>query len=118
MTAIGAGIGLKIIGLTSITQHAVRLDFLATNNVAKYEALLYGLQVAWAEGAMKEKVHTNSLLIAQQENKVYQVKEPQLQLFLDECFGQMKDFDSVEVVHIARADNPTVDALSKLVSSE
>ena len=50
-------------------------------------------------------------------NKIYQVKEPQLQLYVDEFTACMKDFDLVEVIHISRTDNPIANALSKLASS-
>ena len=76
VASTGVGIGLKVVGPIGQTQHAIRLAFLATNNVAEYEALLYGLHIAWADGALMVRIYTDSLLIVQKVKKIFQVKEP------------------------------------------
>lgn len=44
--------------------YAVRLEFKATNNQAEYEALIVGLELAYAVRANKVKVRTDSQSVA------------------------------------------------------
>ena len=56
-------------------KYAVRLQFPATNNKAKYEALLTGLSLAKALGAKSLIIQANSQLIIGQVKGDYEAKE-------------------------------------------
>ena len=100
VASTGAGVGLKIVGPGKQSHHSIRLAFPATNNTAEYEALLYGLRVARSEGARRVRIHTDSLLVTQQVNNVFQAKEMLMQLYVSEVTARFADFDTVEVVHV------------------
>ena len=58
-----------------ILKYGVKLQFPTTNNEAKYEAILMGLQVAKALGVRNLKLNTDSKLMTKQMNSEYEVKE-------------------------------------------
>ena len=59
--AMGAGAEIVIITPEGIRlEHSFRLGFRASNNEAKYEALLAGLRVVLGMGAWEVKIHSNS----------------------------------------------------------
>ena len=57
---------------------AKKLDFKVTNNMAEYEAYIYGVQAALAAGAKNLLVYGDSLLIISQANEEWEVKEERL----------------------------------------
>ena len=60
----GAGVGLLFISPLGVhMRYMVRLHFAASNNVAEYEALINGLQVAIELGARHLDVRGDSRLI-------------------------------------------------------
>ena len=60
----GAGAGLLFISPLGVhMRYMVRLHFAASNNVAEYEALINGLQVAIELGARRLNVRGNSRLV-------------------------------------------------------
>ena len=52
----------------------VRLDFLTTNNEAKYEALVAGLDLAKAAGATSVVIYYDSQVVTNQVNGDYECK--------------------------------------------
>ncbi|KAL0455797.1 UNVERIFIED_CONTAM: Retrovirus-related Pol polyprotein from transposon gypsy [Sesamum latifolium] len=54
---------------------ALKLNFLATNNEAEYEALIQGLQAAWEGGVKQLDVYTDSQLVAMQIEGLYKKRE-------------------------------------------
>ena len=66
-SAMGAGVGIVIITLEGIQlEHSFRLGFRATNNEAKYEALLAGLRTVLGMNAREVKVNSDSQLVVSQ----------------------------------------------------
>ena len=60
----GSGIGLVQISPEKvIVEKSLRLDFLATNNEAEYEALLMGIAMVQKMGEKSVKVFSNSRLV-------------------------------------------------------
>ena len=57
---------------------AKKLDFKITNNMAKYEACIYGMKAALVVGAKDVLVYGDSLLVISQANKEWEVKEERL----------------------------------------
>ncbi|KAI5352107.1 hypothetical protein L3X38_004998 [Prunus dulcis] len=61
-----AGAGVRVIFSSPEgvdLKYSMRLDFLASNNVAEYEALVFGLQLAWMLKVRRLAVHSDSRLI-------------------------------------------------------
>ncbi|XP_075650258.1 uncharacterized protein LOC142620843 [Castanea sativa] len=53
----------------------VRLDFSITNNKAKYEALIAGLDLTLAAGAKSVVVYSDSQVVTSQVNRIYECKD-------------------------------------------
>ena len=61
----------------------VRLDFPTTNNEAKYEALIVGLDLAIAAGATSMVVYCDSQVVISQVNGDYECKGEQMKKYLE-----------------------------------
>ena len=75
------GVGLGVILVTQkgeIIPMAKKLDFKVTNNMAEYEAYIYGVEAALADGAKDLLVYGDSLLVISQANEEWEVKEERL----------------------------------------
>lgn len=84
----------------------------ATNNVAEYEALLWGLRAAAESGVSVLQVYADSELLVKQMNGVYRVKHPNMKPLFEQARKLAAGFDSVTVTHVRRADNAEADALA------
>ena len=90
----------------------IRLDFPTTNNKAKYEALVAGLDLARAAGAENVVVHCDSQVLINQVNGGYECKNEKMKRYL----GEVKNWiSSIEVrfVQIPREENECADRLAK-----
>ena len=59
--AKGAGVGIVIVSLEGVKlEHSLRLGFKASNNEAKYEALLVGLRVTFSLEAADMERYSDS----------------------------------------------------------
>ncbi|GKD92638.1 reverse transcriptase domain-containing protein, partial [Tanacetum coccineum] len=63
--------------------HALRFQFEATNNEAKYEALIAGLWIAKKIGVQNLEVNVDSKLVANQVNETYIAKETDMIKYLE-----------------------------------
>ena len=84
----------------------------ATNNVAEYEALIWGLENALALKVTQLEVRMDSELLVKQIKGEYRVKNAALKpLFLD-AFNLSQQFELCEFIHIPREENEEADALA------
>lgn len=83
-----------------------------TNNVAEYEALLWGLRAAAARGARTVEVRADSELVVKQLRGEYRVKNEGLKPLFVAAQQLVRRFDSVRFVHVRRAENAEADALA------
>ena len=91
-------------------KYVVRLEFKATNNMAEYEALIFGLSVALSLGVRQLLVKGDSQLIIKQAYGECSCNEPRLAAYLLHVKKLEKDFAALELQHVPRADNSaTVD---------
>jgi ribonuclease HI len=100
-----------------IVEISLGLSFPVTNNIVEYEAFLAGLRTAQDLGAKKVKIFTDSQLVASQVTGEFQIKEEHLQQYVQLVLEKMKEFETVEVTHVPRAQNTRADILSKLAST-
>lgn len=82
----------------------------ATNNVAEYLAMAWGLENALAHGVRKLTVLADSELVVKQLNGQYKVKNEGLKPYYSLVKSIFTRFDLVEVAHIYRAENKVADA--------
>jgi ribonuclease HI len=85
-----------------------------TNNEAEYCALILGLQSAIEQDIKRLSVCGDSLLVINQVNKVYKVKNQNLSDMYDEVVKLKTHFDYIDFNHVYRKDNKRADQLSNL----
>ncbi len=83
----------------------------ASNNVAEYQGLLLGLELARGLGANEVEVVNDSELVAKQINGAYKVKHPAMRpLYLD-ALSALRAFAQWSIRSVPRAQNAQADAL-------
>jgi dinuclear metal center YbgI/SA1388 family protein len=83
----------------------------ATNNVAEYQAMIAGLQMAIDHGVAALSVFADSELIVKQLRGEYKVKDAVLRGFHDEAVRLLHELPNVEIKHIPREQNGAADRL-------
>jgi ribonuclease HI len=95
----------------------VHLDFKATNNMAEYEALLFGLSTALSLGVRQLLMKGDSQLIIKQVKGDCSCNDPQLAAYLLHARKLKKDFEVLDLQHIPRAENAVANDLSAKAST-
>jgi ribonuclease HI len=114
---IGAGAGLLFISpLGKHLRYMLRLHFPASNNVAEYEALLNGLRIAIELGVRRLDARGDSQLVIDQVMKNSHCCDPKMEAYYDEVRRLEDKFYGLELNHITRRYNDTVDELAKIAS--
>ena len=83
----------------------------ATNNVAEYRALLFGLERARAFGATEVEVINDSELVARQLQGAYKVKHAGLRPLYDQAMEALERFERWSVRSVPREQNAHADRL-------
>lgn len=83
-----------------------------TNNIAEYNALLYGLDEALMLRADEIVVNLDSELVVKQLNGEYRVKDPNIKIFFEKALHALKGFKNYQVIHIDRSENKEADKLA------
>jgi ribonuclease HI len=83
----------------------------ATNNVAEYRALLFGLKQARELGASEVRVVNDSELVARQVAGEYKVKKAELRPLHAQAIALLSGFDQWSISSVPRAENEVADLL-------
>jgi ribonuclease HI len=83
----------------------------ATNNIAEYTALLHGLTQAYALSVREIDCKLDSLLVVEQLNRNYKVKDANLAKLFTKVWNLTHKFKRVSFAHIPREENARADAL-------
>jgi ribonuclease HI len=89
-----------------------------TNNVAEYEALIWGLENVLALGFGQITVFADSELLVKQLNGQYRVKNEGLKPLFARASTLMRSFESVKVSHVRRELNAEADRMANLAMDE
>ena len=100
-----------------MVKYMVHLDFLATNNEVKYEALVAGLDLAKAAGATSVVIYYDSQVITNQVNGDYECKGERMKRYLDQVKSRVDDLKA-KIIQILRGENEQADRLAKAASAE
>jgi ribonuclease HI len=84
----------------------------ASNNIAEYTALIYGLQEALILRLKDVVVHSDSELLVKQLNREYRVNNSNLKPYYEQFLHLRTGFDRLEVKQIAREENRETDKLA------
>ena len=95
----------------------IRLDFPMTNNEAKYEVLVAGLDLARAVRAENMVVYCNSQVVTRQVNGDYECKNRRMKKYLEEVKGRISGLQ-IKFIQIPREENECADCLAKAASAE
>jgi ribonuclease HI len=113
----GAGAGLLFVSpLGKHLRYVIRLHFPASNNVAEYEALVNGLRIAVELRVRRLDARGDSQLVIDQVMKNSQCRDRKMEAYCEEVRRLEDKFYGLELNHIARRYNETVDELAKIAS--
>jgi ribonuclease HI len=114
----GAGAGILVTSPKGESfKYVLQIHFPASNNAAKYQALLHGLRIAMALGIRRLRVLDDSMLNINQANKEWSCLDDNMLLYCQELCKLENNFDGLEYLHILRGKNEVVNELAKLGSS-
>ncbi|XP_070055004.1 uncharacterized protein [Nicotiana tomentosiformis] len=88
-----------------------------TNNEAEYEAMITGLKLAKILGAKVIEAKCDSLLVVNQVNGTFEVKEERMRRYLDKLQVTLHRFKEWTLQYVPQDQNSEADALSNLGSS-
>ena len=97
---------------------AIRLQFSTTNNKAKYEAVLSGLDLGNVAGAKLAIIHRDSQVVVRHINGDYEAKGEQMKEYLSMVKSKMGEEFSIKFIQIPREENKQADHLAKMTSAE
>ena len=84
-------------------EKSLRLGFRASNNEAKYEALIVGLQVVQRLGVEEVEVFSNSRLVVSHIEGSFEARDYRMSQYL-KLFGSLRvNFEKVSVVKVQRS---------------
>ncbi|GJU94107.1 reverse transcriptase domain-containing protein [Tanacetum coccineum] len=114
----GSGAGLILTNPEGMEfTYALRFRFDATNNEAKYEALIAGLRITEQMGVKNLQANMDSRLVANQVNGTYVAKEVDMIRYLEKVKTLTGSFKAFSIKQIPRSENKKADALSKIAST-
>jgi ribonuclease HI len=98
----GAGAGLLFISpLGKHLRYVLRLHFLASNNMAEYEALVNGLRIALELGVRRLDARGDSQLVIDQVMKNSHCRDRKMEAYCDEVRRLEDKFYGLELNHVA-----------------
>jgi ribonuclease HI len=110
----GAGAAAVLVAPSKVrTCYAIKLDFICTNNIAEYEALLLGLRKLKAMGIRREILKTDSQVISGHVDKSSKARDPKLEKYLDVVRRLEASFEGFSIKNILRGENEHADLLAK-----
>jgi ribonuclease HI len=89
-----------------------------TNNVAEYQALIWGLENAVALGLTELTVYADSELLVKQLNGQYRVKNQGLKPLFIRATELTRAFASIKIAHVRRESNAEADRMANLAMDE
>jgi hypothetical protein len=97
-------------------RYVLCLHFLASNNMAEYEALVNGLRIAVELGVRRLDDRGDSQLVIDQVIKNSHCRDRKMEAYCDEVRRLEDKFHRLELNHVARWYNETADELAKIAS--
>ncbi|GJZ02190.1 reverse transcriptase domain-containing protein [Tanacetum coccineum] len=114
----GSGAGLILTNPEGMKfTYALRFRFDATNNEAKYEALIAGLKIVKQMGVKNLQANVDSRLVANQVNGIYVAKEADMIRYLEKVKTLTNSFKAFSIKQVPRSENKKADTLSKTTST-
>ena len=100
-----------------IIEKSLRLNFLATNNDAEYEALMMGMAMVQRMSGKSVKIFSDSRLVVIQVKGEFEAKDERMQGHLNQVKCLQSKFESLALLHIPRNGNAYAESLTLLATS-
>ncbi|CAL8988475.1 unnamed protein product, partial [Prunus brigantina] len=114
----GAGAGVVFMSPERhVLPYSFSLSELCSNNVAEYQALIMGLQMAIEMKISSLEVYGDSMLVINQLLTHYEVRKDDLIPYHQMATQLLERFDFVTLEHVPRKDNQMADALANLAAT-
>ena len=114
----GLRVGLVLMSPERITiEKSLRLNFLAANNEAEYEALLMRMMMVQKMGEKAVKVFSDSKLVVGQVRGDLEARDSRMQEYLCQIRSIQEKFEVFDLSHIPRSGNTLADSLATLATS-
>ncbi|XP_010277058.1 PREDICTED: uncharacterized protein LOC104611621 [Nelumbo nucifera] len=97
--------------------YSFSLTSLCSNNIAEYEAIIVGLEIAREMNIEHLQVYGDSQLVVIQLNELYGVKHLTLIPYFKKAKELVTQFTNISIGYIPRSENDKADALAKLAAS-
>jgi ribonuclease HI len=112
----GAGV-IFIIPEGEVLPFSFSLTECCSNNMAEYQALILGLEMAVNIKMSRLKVFGDSQLVIRQLLSLYEVKKPEFIPYHKYALKLITSLDCVTLEHVPRKENKQADALANLAST-
>ncbi|KAM1692465.1 hypothetical protein ACFX2K_032071 [Malus domestica] len=119
-SARGDGAGAGVVFMSpqrQILPYSFQLSELCSNNVAEYQALIIGLQMAINMEIIAFEVYGDSKLIINQLLTKYEVMKDDFVPYFRLATQLLQRFEAVTLEHVPRKENQMADTLANLASS-
>ncbi|KAI5312965.1 hypothetical protein L3X38_042139 [Prunus dulcis] len=95
-------------------EYALHFKFQASNNEAKYEALLAGLRLAKEMDAKQIQIFSDSQLVVHQVNQDFTAKDASMTAYLQHTRHLLATYHAHSIKQVPRSENSHADALARL----
>lgn len=98
-------------------EQVIHLNFLTSNNEAKYEAILVRLELALALSATKVEVRSDSQLVVEQIQREYEARDEHMAHYLALVNTRIENLNGWSIKSVPWEENMQVDALTRVVAT-
>jgi ribonuclease HI len=113
----GAGTGVLFISPQGDhLKYVLQIHYKASNNGAKYEALIHGLRITVSLGIKRLIAYDDSKVVNNQVNKACDIKKDLMNTYCAKVRKLEAHFEGLEFHHVCHNNNVAADILSKLGS--
>ncbi|XP_074290174.1 uncharacterized protein LOC141616909 [Silene latifolia] len=114
----GAGAGVVFVTPQNhLMPYSFTLTQLCSNNMAEYQALILGLQMAIEIGVRDMDIYDDSKLVVNQVLGEYEVKKEDLIPYHQRALQLLNQLEDIHVGHVPRSANKLADALANLAAT-
>ncbi|KAL0324844.1 UNVERIFIED_CONTAM: hypothetical protein Sradi_5053700 [Sesamum radiatum] len=96
---------------------AIKFDCKASNNEVEYKALMAGMKIAHEAGARHLIAYSNSQLVVEQVEGIYETKEENMIQYMQQIAELRTSFESFQIVQILMKENVKAYCVFKLASA-
>lgn len=112
-----SGVGVELTNPKGeVFESAIQLTFTTTNNEAKYEAIIAGMEIAWEMGTRSLEIRSDSQVITDHIRGEYEARGDKMKQYLAKVQHLKEIFEQTVITKILWEDNILVDALARLGS--